>query len=262
MLNYVSGLYGSGMEEKLWSEQVKNIPTCRSESVAPLVVEAPVVTVAVVPVIVLVQQTISKGKWPLVRKYKAKILILTLLIVSSSTHHLNFPLITIDVWLFEQLTSFWTRNVWFAQVTDEKQQQRQQQQKKPKQLKQWRARTMFLSDTAKTSWFFLEVLLRQKVVPAEIAAVRSEGYPAYLRHGFWRDKLLLRFSNVRLKCFKPHKRIYISLYCLWLEAELWEMDISKASEDQTKTISREMQSWEKRLLVLWVNWENRACQWV
>lgn len=54
----------------------KWIPTCRSESVAMLTVEAPVVTITVVPVLLLVLQTISKGKWPLVRKHNSEIILI------------------------------------------------------------------------------------------------------------------------------------------------------------------------------------------
>lgn len=43
------------------------VQTCRSESAAPFSVEAPVVSVAVVPVVVMVPEAVSKGDGALVK---------------------------------------------------------------------------------------------------------------------------------------------------------------------------------------------------
>lgn len=80
-LNYVSLFvweWDRGETTAIWPNTWANkwIPTCRSESVAPLTVEAPVVTIAVVPVPLLVLQTISKGKWTLVRKHNDEIILI------------------------------------------------------------------------------------------------------------------------------------------------------------------------------------------
>lgn len=68
---------GEREEKPLSNDKSVNkwIHTCRSESAAPLTVEAPVTAITVVPVPLLVLQTISKGKWTLLKKHNEEIIL-------------------------------------------------------------------------------------------------------------------------------------------------------------------------------------------